>query len=53
MLIANLDPLIILYHDGFVRITLDQFDSNSKEKSKHLTNLDVAENFLKLTNTTE
>jgi len=46
MLIANLDPLIILYHDGFVRISLDDYDQKSSNVSKHLTNLEVAEGYL-------
>lgn len=51
LLIASMDPLIILYHDGFVRVTLDIYNSSSPDLSKHLTNLEIAENYLKSTNT--
>ena len=52
MLIASMDPLMILYHDGFVRITMDEYDSKSVEQSKHLTNLEVAEDFMQKKNMT-
>lgn len=52
MAIVNMDPLMILYHDGFVRITLDDYDSEATDKSKHLTNLDVAQGYLGRQNVT-
>ncbi|CAG9335966.1 unnamed protein product [Blepharisma stoltei] len=52
MFIASMDPLIILYHDGFARITLDDYNSTSGDRSKHLTNLDVAQGFLESKNVT-
>ena len=53
MLIASMDPLMILFHDGFVRVTLDQYNSTSSDLSKHLTNLEVAEGYLDSINATE
>ena len=31
MLIASVDPLIVYYHDGFIRTSLDSFDPQSLE----------------------
>ena len=36
MLIASTDPLIVYYHDGFLRVTILKFDINSKEVNKNL-----------------
>ena len=38
MYIASTDPLIMYYHDGFLRVSLLRFDKNSTEKSVHFTN---------------
>jgi hypothetical protein len=38
MLIASTNPLTLYYHDGFLRVSLLQFDKNSTEKSVHFTN---------------
>lgn len=43
LVIASMDPLIILYHDGFLRITLTDFDESSSDLTAHLTNTVVAE----------
>ena len=36
MLIASTDPLIVYYHEGFLRVTILKFDINSKEVNKNL-----------------
>lgn len=38
MLIASTDPLIAYYHDGFLRVSLLEYDASKKEKGMHLTN---------------
>lgn len=39
MLIASTNPLIAYYHDGFLRVTLANYDSKSDDKKVLLTNL--------------
>ena len=38
MLIASTNPLIVYYHDGYITLTLDEYDPNSMDKTVHLTN---------------
>jgi len=38
MLVASTNPLIVYYHDGFLRVSLEFYDKNSSDKSVHLTN---------------
>jgi len=38
MLVASTNPLIVYYHDGFLRVSLQGYDKNSSDKSVHLTN---------------
>jgi len=38
MLVASVDPMIVYYHDGFLRISLSAYDKNSKMKNVHFTN---------------
>lgn len=38
MLVASTNPLIVYYHDGFLRVSLQQYDKHSDDKSVHLTN---------------
>jgi len=38
MLVASVDPLIVYYHDGFLRVSLSKYDKNSKQKNVHFTN---------------
>jgi len=38
MLVASTNPLIVYYHDGFLRVSLQTYDKHSHDKSVHLTN---------------
>jgi hypothetical protein len=42
LLVANLDPLIILYHDGFLRLAVDEYDQTSTSDTTHITNTELA-----------
>jgi hypothetical protein len=42
MVIASTNPLIVYYHDGFLRLSLYEYDPNSKNKSVLLTNTDLS-----------
>ena len=39
LLVASTDPLIAYYHDGFLRVTLADYDASSSDKKVLLTNL--------------
>ena len=39
MLIASTEPLMAYYHDGFLRVTISEYDVNSDDKSVLMTNL--------------
>jgi len=38
MLVASTNPLIVYYHDGFLRVSLSGYNKSSTDKSTHLTN---------------
>ena len=38
MMIASTNPLIVYYHDGFLRVSLFEYNATSTEKGMHLTN---------------
>ena len=38
MLVASVNPLIVYYHDGFLRVSLSTYDKFSKTKNVHFTN---------------
>ena len=38
MLVASVNPLIVYYHDGFLRLSLQKYDKYSK-KVQYLSNL--------------
>eukprot|EP00357_Protocruzia_adherens_P006060 CAMPEP_0115042148 /NCGR_PEP_ID=MMETSP0216-20121206/46101_1 /TAXON_ID=223996 /ORGANISM="Protocruzia adherens, Strain Boccale" /LENGTH=487 /DNA_ID=CAMNT_0002424223 /DNA_START=123 /DNA_END=1586 /DNA_ORIENTATION=+ len=42
MFISSTDPLVAWYHDGFIRLSVTEFDPNSKDKFAHLTNVSQA-----------
>lgn len=42
MLVASTNPLIVYYHDGFLRVSLQKYDKHSSDKSVHLTNTHLA-----------
>ena len=38
MLISSVQPLIILYHSGYIRLSMFDFDPNDENLLTHLTN---------------
>jgi len=38
MLVASTNPLIVYYHDGFLRVSLETYNKNSEDRNVHLTN---------------
>ena len=53
MLIASVDPLIVMYHDGFLRVSLAEYDRDSKESGGHITNTHLALEFVQGLNATD
>eukprot|EP01015_Nassula_variabilis_P011637 TRINITY_DN1942_c0_g1_i2.p1 TRINITY_DN1942_c0_g1~~TRINITY_DN1942_c0_g1_i2.p1 ORF type:complete len:552 (+),score=85.87 TRINITY_DN1942_c0_g1_i2:81-1736(+) len=45
LFIASTDPLIVYYHDGFLRVSLPLYDPNSKDLAAHLTNTYLSKKF--------
>jgi len=45
--LASVNPLIVYYHDGFLRVSLHFFDLHSKEKRVHLTNTHLSQDVFK------
>ena len=42
ILIASTNPLIVYQHDGYLTLSIDKYDPNSKDRSVHLTNTHVS-----------
>lgn len=47
MLIASVDPLIIYYHDGFLRVSLFPYSNKKIDRKAHLTNTELAKKVFK------
>jgi hypothetical protein len=41
MMIASVNPLIVYYFDGFLRVSMSKYDKNSTEREVHLTNTEL------------
>jgi len=41
LLIASVNPVIAYYHDGYARLSLNEYDPKSKEKGTFVTNIGV------------
>jgi hypothetical protein len=52
MVILSMDPFIVLYHDGFLRVSLYSYDSDSSDTMAHVTNTQLAKNMLEAKNAT-
>jgi len=42
MLIASTNPMIVYYHDGFLRVSLNTYKKSSSDRATHLTNTYLA-----------
>lgn len=47
LFIASLDPLIVLFHKGVIKISVNEFDLNSTDESRHITNVAKIKEFMK------
>ena len=47
MLIASTNPTIAYYHDGYLRVSLHEYDANSTELGAHLTNTALSKSIFK------
>jgi Tubulin-tyrosine ligase family. len=47
MVIANMNPLVVLYYNGFLRVTLKNYNITDYDPSGHITNTALAKEFLK------
>lgn len=52
MVILSMDPFIVLYHDGFLRVSLYSYDQNSSDTMAHVTNTQLAKDMLEAKNAT-
>lgn len=47
MLVVSVDPLIVYYHDGFLRVSLFRYSLNNLDPRSHLTNTEIAKEIFK------
>lgn len=47
MLVVSVDPLIIYYHDGFLRVSLFRYSLDNLDVRSHLTNTELAKEIFK------
>ena len=47
MIVASTNPLILYYHDGFLRVSLHKYDVTSNDKSVLLTNTELSKELWK------
>ena len=47
MMIVSTDPLIVYFHDGFLRVSLFTYDNNVINRKAHLTNTELAKEIFK------
>jgi hypothetical protein len=46
MVILSIDPFIVLYHNGFLRVSLYSYDHESNDTMAHVTNTALAKHML-------
>lgn len=44
LVIASMDPLIVLYHDGYIKLSVEKYNLTSDDLAVHLTNTNIAKN---------
>eukprot|EP01016_Furgasonia_blochmanni_P052304 TRINITY_DN8324_c0_g1_i1.p1 TRINITY_DN8324_c0_g1~~TRINITY_DN8324_c0_g1_i1.p1 ORF type:complete len:644 (+),score=179.94 TRINITY_DN8324_c0_g1_i1:2-1933(+) len=47
MLVASTDPFVVYYHDGFLRVSLQEYKTDSGDKAVHLTNTEFSKEIFK------
>lgn len=47
MMVVSVDPLIVYYHDGFLRVSLFKYDKHNVNRKAHLTNTELAKEIFK------
>jgi hypothetical protein len=47
MLVVSTNPLIVYYHDGFLKLSLHEYKPNSQNRGAHLANTELAKEIFK------